>query len=173
MTNLITTNSHTFEHCSYHLTGILSSPFQIIISSYLLYQYIGVATLVGLSSMIIFIPLNSFFANRGKKIRKTKYEIQDKRIKMMNEILNGIRIIKFYGWEESFRKLVKNLREKEIINLIKTSLLNALTSFTWSCAPYVVAVVSFATYLLINKNVISLMKLNLYIKFKIIFSFLE
>lgn len=153
MTNLITTNTATFESCGYHLVGLLSSPFQIIINTYLLYQYIGVATLVGLSSMIVFIPLNAFFANKSKQIRKTKYKIQDNRIKMMNEILNGIRIIKFYGWEESFRKLVRELRKKEIQNLIKTSLLSAFTSFTWSCAPYVVSVVSFATYLLINKNV--------------------
>lgn len=153
MTNLITSNASTFEMCVYHLVGLVSSPFQIAICTYLLYKYIGVATFAGLSTMVIFIPLNGFFANLSKKIRKTKYEIQDSRIKMMNEILNGIRVIKFYGWEESFQRLVKKLRNKEIRNLIKTSLLSATTSFTWSCAPYAVSSVSFLTFLLINKNV--------------------
>lgn len=37
-------------------------------------------------------------------------------------------------------------------NLFKTALLNTVTSFTWSCAPFVVALVSFATYLLIDEN---------------------
>ena len=53
----------------------------------------------------------------------------------------------------SFKKLIEKLRDKEIRNLIKSSLLSAVTSFTWSCAPYIVACVSFATYLLINNNV--------------------
>jgi ATP-binding cassette, subfamily C (CFTR/MRP), member 1 len=153
MTNLITTNTTTYEWCGYYLTGALSSPFQIAICTYLLYKYIGVASLVGLSTMIVFLPLNAYFASISKKIRRKKYELQDSRIKMMNEILNGIRVIKFYGWEESFKKLIEKIRSKEIRNLIKTALVSALTSFTWTCAPYAVACVSFMTYLLINKEV--------------------
>ena len=156
MTNLITSNASTFEMCVYHLVGLISSPFQIAICTYLLYKYIGLAIFAGLSTIVIFFPLNGFFVNLSKKMRKTKYEIQDSRIKMINEILNGIRVIKFYGWEESFQRIVKKLRNKEISHLIKTSLLTATSSFTWSCAPYVVSSVSFLTFLIINKNVNSL-----------------
>ncbi len=154
MTNLITTNTNTFEHCGNLLTNSISVPFQIVICTYLLYKYIGIAALVGLSTMALFIPLNAYFALIGRKIRRKKFELQDSRIKMMNEILNGIRVIKFYGWEESFKNLIEKLRCKEVSNLIRSSLLNALTSFTWNSAPIVVACVSFATYLLINENVI-------------------
>jgi len=85
----------------------------LITSTFLLYKYIGAATFVGLSTMIVFIPLNTFFARLSKKIRKKKYEIQDSRIKMMNEILSGIRVIKFYGWVS-----------KNIIFLIELNIIN-------------------------------------------------
>jgi len=90
MTNLITTNASTFEWCGYQLVGLLSSPFQIAICTFLLYKYIGAATFVGLSTMIVFIPLNTFFA-----------------------ILSGIRVIKFYGWVS---KNIIFLIELNIIN---------------------------------------------------------
>lgn len=34
----------------------------------------------------------------------------DKRISVMNEILNGIRVIKMYAWEGAFSQIVADLR---------------------------------------------------------------
>nr|APD26530.1 ATP-binding cassette transporter subfamily C member 1 X7 protein [Brachionus koreanus] len=92
MTNLITTNTQTFESCVFHLIGLISTPLQIFISTWMLYKYLGYATFFGLASMLFFLPLNAFFAKKSKKIRRDKYKIQDNRIKMMNEILSGIRL---------------------------------------------------------------------------------
>ncbi len=153
MTNLITSNTKTFEHCANLLTDLISVPFQIAICAYLLYNYIGISALIGLSTMALFIPSNICFVYLGRKIRFKKHKLQDSRIKMMIEILNGIRVIKFYGWEVSVKNIIENLRMKEITNLIKSSLLNAFTSFTWNSAPIIVACSSFATYLFINRQV--------------------
>jgi len=38
----------------------------------------------------------------------------DVRIKFINEVLSGIRIIKFYAWEEAFKKMIGKAREKEL-----------------------------------------------------------
>lgn len=35
------------------------------------------------------------------------------------------------GWEISFEKLVNEIREKELTNLIKYSLLNGVTGLIW------------------------------------------
>nr|QUF59452.1 ATP-binding cassette transporter Abcc1-7 [Brachionus angularis] len=152
MTTIITSNAQTFEGCVYHLNGLISTPLQIFISTYMLYKYLGYATFVGLASMIIFLPANAFFAKRSKKIKREKYKLQDSRIKMMNEILSGIRVIKFYGWEVSFEKIIEKIRKNEITNLIKTALLSTLSGLTWQCAPFVVAAVSFTTFILIDEK---------------------
>ena len=34
----------------------------------------------------------------------------DRRVKAMNEIISGIRIVKMYGWEYAFSQLVHNIR---------------------------------------------------------------
>jgi ABC-type multidrug transport system fused ATPase/permease subunit len=155
MTNLITNDAGQFEFGIYQLVGIISTPLQLVISTYMLYKYLGIASFVGIASILLFLPTNAFIVKRSKNIRKEKYKIQDSRIKIMNELLNGIRIIKFYGWELAFQNLVNQARKKEINLLIRSELLNTVSGFTWQIAPFVVAAVSFAAYLLIDeKNVL-------------------
>ena len=40
--------------------------------------------------------------------------VKDQRIKMMNEILNGIRVLKLYAWEMAFIRSITHIREKEL-----------------------------------------------------------
>ena len=95
MTNLATTDAGAFQFTPFHLTSLVSVPVQILISTYLLWKYLGWATLAGISTMIVFIPLNTFFANINKKFTREKLKCQDKRIKSMNEIFSGIRVSHF------------------------------------------------------------------------------
>ena len=38
-------------------------------------------------------------------------KVTDKRIKVMNEIISGMRLIKMYAWEWAFHEHVKNIRK--------------------------------------------------------------
>jgi len=70
----------------------------------------------------------------------------------MNEILSGIKVIKLYGWELSFEKIVGKIRNDELSYLRKIGYYNMCSSFIWVCAPLIVSVVSFGTFVLIDKN---------------------
>ncbi len=37
--------------------------------------------------------------------------ITDKRVRVMNEVVVGIRVIKMYAWEYAFKRVVKALRK--------------------------------------------------------------
>ena len=65
-------------------------------------------------------------------------QLKDRRIRLMNEVLNGIKVIKLYAWEDHFQDDVQSIRQKELINLRTTTYLNAIASFTWTCAPFLV-----------------------------------
>ena len=46
----------------------------------------------GLGVMILLIPINGMMANATKKLQVKQMKNKDKRVKMMNEILSGIKV---------------------------------------------------------------------------------
>ncbi|UYV60328.1 hypothetical protein LAZ67_1000843 [Cordylochernes scorpioides] len=148
---------------------VWSAPLQIFLAVYFLYQVLGVAIFVGLAVMILLMPINAFIAMHVKKLQNMaplsihqggyftkvlagwqmgQMKMKDERVKLMNEILSGIKVLKFFAWELSFQDRVSKLRLKEIQKLKKMALLQAVTVFFWTCAPFMVALVTFATYVL-------------------------
>ena len=61
-------------------------------------------------------------------------------------------MIKFYGWEVSFQKMINKIRTTEMRYFVRNAYVGIVTSFTWACAPFMVAAVSFATFVLIDEN---------------------
>ena len=53
--------------------------------------------------MILMIPLNGVVATKMKKYQISQMKDKDKRCKLMDEILNGIKVLKLYAWERSFQ----------------------------------------------------------------------
>ncbi|KPU73779.1 uncharacterized protein Dana_GF14209, isoform M [Drosophila ananassae] len=150
--NLMAVDAQRFMELTTYLNMIWSAPLQIGLALFFLWQQLGPSVLAGLAVMIILIPVNGVIASRIKtyQIRQMKYK--DERVKLMNEVLSGIKVLKLYAWEPSFEKQVLDIRDKEIATLRSTAYLNASTSFLWSCAPFLVSLVTFATYVLIDEN---------------------
>ncbi|XP_026834850.1 multidrug resistance-associated protein 1 isoform X6 [Drosophila erecta] len=149
--NLMAVDAQRFMELTTYLNMIWSAPLQIALALYFLWQQLGPSVLAGLAVMIILIPVNGVIASRIKtyQIRQMKYK--DERVKLMNEVLSGIKVLKLYAWEPSFEKQVLDIRDKEIATLRSTAYLNAGTSFLWSCAPFLVSLVTFATYVLTSE----------------------
>lgn len=77
---------------------------------------------------------------------------KDQRVKLMNEILSGIKVLKLYAWEPSFEAQILKIRDKEIEVLKQAAYLNAGTSFIWACAPFLVSLVTFAVFVLSSEE---------------------
>jgi len=95
-----------------HLLWVL--PIVIIIAIYLLAQLIGVATIVGVGLIMLSIPLQSMLIKRQILIQKRFRKKTDQRVHMVGEVLDSMKIIKFYGWESTFRDRIEELRNAEI-----------------------------------------------------------
>lgn len=90
--------------------------------------------------MIILIPLNGFLASKMRTFQIQQMKYKDERVKMMNEVLSGIKVIKLYAWEPSFEEQILKIRSKEVQVLKKIAYFNAGSSFIWSCAPFLVII---------------------------------
>lgn len=82
--------------------------------------------------MVLLVPVQGFIMKIFSTTRASTVKYSDERIKNINEIMQGIRIIKFFSWEESFKKKVSSIRLNEIREYIKVQLLYCFnTLFRW------------------------------------------
>ncbi len=65
---------------------------------------------------------------------------KDDRLKMMNEILNGIKVLKLYAWEPSMEKIIRNLRHLEMCQLKYQYYIGIITDLCYYCTPLFVSV---------------------------------
>ncbi|GLV32342.1 Multidrug-Resistance like Protein 1 [Carabus blaptoides fortunei] len=149
--NLMSVDAQRFIELTAYLNMIWSAPLQIALALYFLWNTLGPSVLAGLAVMIFLIPINGYIANKVKTLQIRQMKNKDERVKLMNEVLSGIKVLKLYAWEPSFEAQILKIRNKEIKVLKQAAYMNAATSFIWSCAPFLVSLVSFATYVLVDE----------------------
>lgn len=82
-----------------YLHMLWSAPFQIALSLYFLYDIMGASVFAGLGVMILLIPVNTVIAKWQRKYSQIQMKLKDERIKNMNEVIGGIKVLKLYAWE--------------------------------------------------------------------------
>ncbi|CAE6434162.1 unnamed protein product [Rhizoctonia solani] len=131
--------------CTYGLIA-LSGPLQITLAFVSLYNLLGWPAFVGVAIMIVSLPLNTFIARVLKKMQGVQMKNRDKRTRLMSELLNNIKSIKLYAWEDSFIRRILTVRnEQELKMLRKIGVTTAVSTTLWSGIPLLVAFGSFAT----------------------------
>jgi ATP-binding cassette subfamily C (CFTR/MRP) protein 10 len=69
---------------------------------------------------------------------------------MMNEILYGIKVVKFYAWEDHFKTKIEDLRKAELTSLKGRKYLDALCVYFWATTPVIISIITFTTYSLLG-----------------------
>lgn len=81
---------------------------QLAVTLYLLYLQVGVAFLAGIAFAIVLIPVNKFIAGKIGQLSTKLMERKDERVKMMSEVLRGIKPIKIHVWEQYFVRTINS-----------------------------------------------------------------
>uniref|UniRef100_A0A673JLY4 Multidrug resistance-associated protein 7-like n=1 Tax=Sinocyclocheilus rhinocerous TaxID=307959 RepID=A0A673JLY4_9TELE len=131
---------------------VWSLPFQFVLALYLLYLQVGVAFLGGVAVAVLLVPLNKVLASRILENNKHMLLHKDGRVKLMTEILFGIRVLKYYNWEEHFTQKIAETRKKELHHLKLLKYLDAVCVYTWAALPVVISILTFITYVLLGNN---------------------
>ncbi|KAJ8762659.1 hypothetical protein K2173_010680 [Erythroxylum novogranatense] len=150
VTNMITTDANALQQICQILHGLWSSPFRIIMSMVLLYQQLGVASILGSVVLVLMVPIQTLVISKMRKLTKEGLQRTDKRVSLMNEILASMDIVKCYAWEKSFQSRVHNIRADELSWFRSAQFLSAFNSFILNSIPVVVTLVSFGTFTLMG-----------------------
>ncbi|VDP89727.1 unnamed protein product [Echinostoma caproni] len=97
---------------------------QLILSFYLLWQQLGMATLIGIGLLLLMLLLNA-----GSMSFLQRFEI-----------------IKLYAWEYAFAAQVTEIRKSELRDLLRIIICWACAQLFWNMTPFVILLSTFTVY---------------------------
>ncbi|KAK9869560.1 hypothetical protein WA026_003313 [Henosepilachna vigintioctopunctata] len=110
------------------------APIFVLSIIYILYHETGMSGLVGVLWFSFVAVLQSYNGNLTADIYGRRNKESSTRLRIMNEIISGIQVIKMYAWENSFINLISSVRNKELKAVTKLNYVrNIFLSFSSIC----------------------------------------
>lgn len=110
-----------FDLTFYFFHDLWKGPVEACLFGYIMYTQVGWTALIGIAFILLLIPLQAWAAKAAAQFRTRSSKQRDKRVKLMNEIITAIQVIKMYAWEQSFARLIAAVRKREV-NAIRGSM---------------------------------------------------
>jgi hypothetical protein len=132
----------------------LSLPLSLIIGVVLLLVNLGVPALSGIGVFFLILAIVSFPPKLMFDYRIKANVFTDKRVSLMREILQNMKMIKFYSWEDTYESLIRGIRNDEMTYIYKIRIVVAVfLGVMLACSGLVsmsAFIVQFGTYVMLN-----------------------
>jgi ABC-type bacteriocin/lantibiotic exporter with double-glycine peptidase domain len=91
-------------------------------------------------------------AERSSRYQQDLMKESDRRLHLLSELLQGIKLIKLYAWERFFVEGIEAVRARQLELLTKTQVIAALTRSVTFFSPLLVSLVTFAVCTLVSRR---------------------
>lgn len=120
ITNFVVIDVEKLFLCVQYLHYLWLAPVVCLLIMLLIIPYVGPESAFScVGWLLVLFPIQNKMAEYIGNIRKTMIKDTDSRVNFMNEILQAIRVIKLYCWEQLIEQKLLKIRSKEIIQLNK------------------------------------------------------
>ncbi|MEW5313267.1 MAG: hypothetical protein WDW38_004851 [Sanguina aurantia] len=131
-----------------------AAPLAILVSLLLLWFQIGWPMFIGVLVLCISMPVSSWTVKVVQRYRSEMLRFADSRIRLVSQFLNGVKLIKMYGWEGAQKGEIQAARGGEL-GALKDSIPSKVVLQTLLYAlPQLAAVASFATVGAVSPNLL-------------------
>ncbi|KAI8802479.1 P-loop containing nucleoside triphosphate hydrolase protein [Cladochytrium replicatum] len=120
--------------------------FQLVLIVALLINTLGVSAIAGVGLLLAMVPLQGTIIKRIVNLRKANAGITDARVKLINEVLQGIRILKFFAWEDSYYDRITGIRDEELKVVLSSAYIRAVITALGFAVPVLSAAIAFLVY---------------------------
>ena len=121
-----------------------------------MYQVLGWPALVGVASLFLATPITLVLAKLISDLMAAQMKVKDERLRVLSEIISGMRVVKLFAWEVPFTERILQRREEETKVLRKKGALGSGFSFLWNMIPFMVGFVAFACHAGIQASIFSM-----------------
>lgn len=152
--NIASGDVESFEMISL-LNFIWLAPIAAITVSVALFLVIGPVGLIGLGVIICFAPLQTLVNYMNYRIKSISSSHGDLRLRRTNDVVEGIRVLKMYGWEQVYAKKINSTRSDEVsINRWRMAIRSSNMSFCL-VTEGIASLATFSSYIAIYGNISS------------------
>ncbi|XP_020296904.1 multidrug resistance-associated protein 4-like isoform X2 [Pseudomyrmex gracilis] len=124
--NLVANDVNRFDLVSILIHYMWSAPLQALIVAYILYHEVGISGLIGAFATLLVVPLQSYTGKLSSRFRLQTAIKTDKRVRLMDEIISGVQVIKMYAWEKPFCAMIELARKLELRVVTKSSYIRGI-----------------------------------------------
>ncbi|XP_012339560.1 multidrug resistance-associated protein 4 [Apis florea] len=124
--NLVANDVNRFDLVSIFIHHMWSAPISMLIIAYFLYTEAGYAGLIGIAAVSVVVPIQSYTGKLSSKFRLQTAIKTDERVRLMDEIISGVQVIKMYAWEKPFCALIETARKLELQVVTKSAYIRGI-----------------------------------------------
>jgi ABC-type multidrug transport system fused ATPase/permease subunit len=146
VTNNMVVDINKINFYVYFRPNLFVVPFILGIYFYMIYDEVGLIGLSAIGIVAICYIIQSVIDYLFKKANLDRMAISDTRGKRINEIITGIKIVKFNAWESILNKIVSKYRFNEGKEIWKTFTLFNLSQAVTSLIPTALGLTVFSLY---------------------------
>lgn len=122
LVNLLSNDVNRFDIAVLFIHYLWLGPLQtLVITGFLIHEIGLVPAVVGVASLLVYAPLQGWFGKLASVYRLKVAMRTDERVRLMNEIIGAIQVIKMYAWEVPFQKMVALARKLEMKQIMNTN----------------------------------------------------
>ncbi|XP_060080880.1 ATP-binding cassette sub-family C member 5-like isoform X2 [Ylistrum balloti] len=126
---------------------LLALPVYITIATIYSYYLIGPWCFIAIGIFLFCYQLQSRLNLLISKLRRKTLVFTDQRIRKMKEVLYSMKMIKMYGWEDSFLAVIKRIRNNEVRVLMQGAVINSFANAINPITPSLCTVATIAAYM--------------------------
>ena len=144
--NLVSNDTERFLQAAIMLPFLILAPLQLAAVTYLVYREVQWAALCGIAWLVVQVPLHLRLGKFLKYLRQQTAKMTDQRVKLSGEMFSGMRVMKMQAWEKPFRKLITEVRAKEINLVANTNYVRAFNQALSFITPMIQALLVVIVY---------------------------
>ncbi|KIY73590.1 P-loop containing nucleoside triphosphate hydrolase protein [Cylindrobasidium torrendii FP15055 ss-10] len=156
--NLMQGDTYAVSQRFWEFSGFITSPIRLVIALVFLYNVLGWTALSGVVIILLAYLVNWPLAKANISITRSSWKAKDRRMDTVNELLQNIRFLKFYGWESHWSNEAERTRENELKWRVKENVVATIISFIWTWIPSATALAAFFFYTLVAHQALTVSK---------------
>jgi ABC-type multidrug transport system fused ATPase/permease subunit len=143
--NLMSADAEKVVYLCIMFHGLWTTPLFLVAAIWLLVNLVGVAIVPGLAMLFVTAPIQGYVISQQHKLQRAVMHKSDARVKLVNEVLQGVRVVKYYNWEDSFEKRLADARAEEVKLIKKLARINAFNSALMMTVPMLMLIAMLIT----------------------------